>query len=161
MSPALTAEECFAPDKLHVDRDVGNAGGAEDAAIALDFRGRSQRLGVVVGEFHGGTAIDFAELADQADGVKAVIAARIAITEIVGEVRSPTGAEADAMSPRPFAFVEKIGGAMEIAGAGVVEQRAGEAGVKSEDAVHIETIGSDQPLSLGIAAAALEPLDVF
>ena len=73
---------------------VCNPGSAEDAAVAFDFRLAVPWPLIVVRKLDGGAAIYFAELANQADGIEAFVAARIAIAEIVGEIRAPAGAEA-------------------------------------------------------------------
>ena len=69
----------------NTDRNILNPCCSEDAAVALGFGGRAHGLGVVVRELDGGAAVDFAELADQADGVEAVVAVGIAVAKVVGE----------------------------------------------------------------------------
>src|SRR5258708_23625269 len=55
--------------------NVTNSLGAEDAAVAFDFRRRAERLGVVVGELHRASAFCCRYLADQADRVEVAAAA--------------------------------------------------------------------------------------
>ena len=146
---------------LGVDGDVGDASGSEDAAVALDFGGRAHCLGIVVRELYGRAAVDFAEFADEADGVEAVVAAGIAVAKIVGEVGAPAGAETDAVGGGPLAFVKKVGGAAEVGSGGAVADCAGEVGVKREDAVDVERVRGDKALLARVASVLLQPCDVF
>lgn len=70
---------------LDEDGDIGYAGGAKDAAVALDVGGGAQGFLEIVGEFDGGAAIGFVELADEAEWIEGFVPVRIAIAEIVGE----------------------------------------------------------------------------
>src|SRR6202043_902218 len=74
-------------------RNVGHARSAEEAPVALDFRGWAKRFRVVVGELYRRAAFDTGYFADQADGIKAAIAAGIAAAEIIGQQRAPAGAK--------------------------------------------------------------------
>src|SRR6266567_3595828 len=139
------------------DGEVGDAFGAKDAAIAIHFFRRTHGLGVVIRELHGGPAFHFAELANQADGVEAPVALRIAVAKIIREERAPSGAEADARFWSPPVRILKICAAAKIYRRCVSKYLAAEIRMKGEDAVHVERIGGDEPLAARIAAARREP----
>ena len=90
------------------DGNVSSTGCTEYSAVAIDLARQAQRFRVVVGKLHCGTPVDFAQFAHQAYRVKTFIAAWVALAKVVGQVRSPTGAEADPMVGNPFALVEKV-----------------------------------------------------
>src|SRR5579863_10297211 len=84
---------CLKAFNVKALRDHGNAldsHGAENSAVALDFRGHAECFRIIVRELDGRTAFDGGYLADQADGIKAAIAAGIASAKIVRQQRAPT-----------------------------------------------------------------------
>ena len=61
---------------FHDLRDYGcitDSDGAEHAAVAIDFRGRAERFGIVVRKLHRRAAFRAGNFADQADRVEAAI----------------------------------------------------------------------------------------
>src|SRR6202043_597879 len=114
-------------------RNVGHARSAEEAPVALDFRGWAERFRVVVGELYRRAAFDTGYFADQADGIKAAIAPGIAAAEIIGQQRAPARAETNATARGPLARIVEVVGASEIPGGGSVCQRSTEVGVQPED----------------------------
>ena len=61
------------PKRSRQDGNVSNAGHAKHAAITLGFDGIAHGLGVVVRELDCRPAVNFAELANQADGIETVV----------------------------------------------------------------------------------------
>ena len=88
--------------------------GAENAAIAFDFRGRAERLVVVVGKFHRRLAATVETLQIRPMGSKSAPAGRIAAAEIVGQKSSPTGAETNAASGGSLPRIVEIGGTVKV-----------------------------------------------
>src|SRR5580700_93082 len=99
--PAFALSLTLETKTLGEDGDVFYAGGAEDAAIAIDLAGRAHGLHVIVRQLHGGPAFDFGQLADQAHGIKAAIAPWVAVAKVIGQQRAPAGAETNAAIRRP------------------------------------------------------------
>src|SRR5580692_12725479 len=74
---------------------VGNAGKPEEAAVTLGFGRIAQGLRVVIRELDSRAAVYIAQFTNQADGVESIAALRVAVAEVVGQQRAPSGAEAD------------------------------------------------------------------
>src|SRR5271169_1546099 len=145
-------------------RDHGKVAGsrrAEHAAVALDFRGRAEGFRIIVGKLYRRAALNAGNFADQADGVKPVIAAGIAAPKIVGQQRSPTGTEADATARSPFLSIVEIGRAAEIPDGSPAGESSTKISVQAEDVVDVECIGGDDKFVVRIAAAGLQPFDIF
>src|SRR5580698_10233657 len=98
----------------------------------LDLFGWPQSLAEIIGELHGRSSVGALELADQADRIEGGAALGIAVAEIVGEQRTPAGAEADAALRKPPVLVEKIAGVVKISGRGPIEELSGKIGVQAE-----------------------------
>jgi hypothetical protein len=79
----------------HATSGVRDSGRTEHSPIAFNFVGRTERLGVIVGELDRGPAFDGRDFADQADGIKPLPPAGIASPEIVGQQSAPAGAETE------------------------------------------------------------------
>lgn len=119
-------------------RRIGNTGDPKNLPVALDFRGGAHGLGVVVRELDRRTAVDLAQLADEADRVEAIVAMGIAIAKIVGQQCSPASTEANAPIGTPAGIVKKIAGMPETRGFGSVTQRTPKVGMQREDDVDVE-----------------------
>src|SRR5215470_10120856 len=145
----------------HQYGDVGNSYRSKNSAIAFDLGRWTHGFRVIVREFHGGATLDFVDLADQAEGIKAYAAFRVASTEIICEQRTPAGAETNAATRNPLANIVEVGSATEVGDGGARLQSTCEVGVQAEDLIDVETIGRDEKLFFRIAALVLEPANVF
>jgi len=105
--------------------------------------------------------LDGGNFADQADGIEPGAAAGIAAAEIVGEERAPASAEANAAAGSPFAAIVEVGGAAKIADRNAAGQSSAKVSMQAEDVVDVEGIGSDDTFVMRIAAAGVQPCDVF
>ena len=100
---------------------------AEDAAVAFDGVCWPGGFIGVVAQLDGGNAVGAGELADQADGLEGVLAARMTFAEVVGEQRAPASGEADA--------------AVEVL-------------MQADDLGGVETVGGDEALAARVLTAA-------
>src|ERR1700683_36676 len=140
---------------------VAHPSAAEDAAIAFDLRGRAEGFGVVVGELHGGLAIGGRNFADQTNRIEIAAVGGIASPKIIGQQGSPASAETNTASGCPLFRIVEIGGAAEVADGGTARQGTAKVSVQAEDVVDVEGIGNDQALVVRIAAASIQPCDIF
>src|ERR1700722_7769570 len=101
--------------KLGHDRCACDACGSEYSPVTFHFLRRAERFRVVVGEFYCRASFNGRHFADQADGIETGAVIRIAAAKIVGQQRSPAGAEADAALRSPLAAVSKISRTLKIA----------------------------------------------
>src|ERR1700691_508594 len=151
----------FCTNVLSDDWDVTNSDCSEHAAVTFDFHRRTESFRVIIGKLNGWAAFDAGDFADQADGIEATVAAGVAAAEIVGEQRAPTGAETNAAAGSPLASVIEVGGAAEIAGGGAAGQSSSEVCMQAKDLVDVERVGGDDQFAVRIAAAGLQPSDIF
>src|SRR5277367_6752609 len=68
---------------LRHDRNLGHTCRSKDPHVALDLLSRTERLPIVIGKLDCRPAIGVVELADQACRIEGVIAAGVAVAEIV------------------------------------------------------------------------------
>src|SRR5690348_3454453 len=90
------------------ERSVGDACSAEHPAVTLNFIGRSECLGIVVGKLHGGPSLHVRHLADQADGIESGAVIRIAASKVIGEQGAPSGADPNTAARGPLRTVMEI-----------------------------------------------------
>src|SRR5260370_26701186 len=133
----------------------------EHAPVAIDFRRRAQRFRIIVGKLHRWAAFDTGHFADQADGIEAALTGGIAAPEIVGEQRSPTGAESNATAWSPFATIMEVRRAAEISSGDAASESSAKISVQAENLVTVERVGCGHKLVMGIASTGLQPFDIF
>ena len=121
------------------DRDICDPGSSKNPPIAIDFGWRPHGLLIVVRKFDRGAPVNLAQLANQAYRIEAVVAMRIAISEIIGEIRSPARAETDLVLRRPFARVQEVLSAVKISWRGTVAYCTAKISVQSKDGIDIES----------------------
>jgi hypothetical protein len=97
-----SAAKYLNPNALRDQGRIRDSRRAEDAPVARNLLGRSQRFRVIIGELHCRLPFYARYFADQTDRIEPAITAGIAAAKVVGQQRAPAGAETDAPARSPL-----------------------------------------------------------
>ena len=142
-------------------RDVGYAGGAEDAAVTVDVGGRAEGFLEIVGEFDGGAAIGFVEFADEAERIERCRHRGLQSRKsLVSRVPQPALKRMRRRGSQRR-IVEEIGCVAEIGRAERHCETRREISMQAENGIHVQGVGSDEKFLLRIAMVLFKPGDVL
>jgi hypothetical protein len=114
--------------------------GSKNSSIAFNLGRGSHGFLVIVRKLDCWPPVNLAELANKAYGIESIVSVWIAVSKIVGQIRSPTSAQAYSVFRKPLLRIKEIHRATKVYRGGAIAYRASEVRMQGKNKIDVKSV---------------------